>query len=188
MQIIRAGDTTSTNIEIQFTSVQTANVQNRILSTTLANTSITVWIKKAGTSSAVAGTGTWTACDDTNAPGVRGYKPSAADLTLGNATYVFTGTAMEPREIPVQVVGVDPFRAGYYGVLTGSPTTQIVRLDRSEATTGYWVDAMIRFTSGVCVGQVKKISAYNGATKDATLSTALSASPSAGDGYELVTA
>jgi hypothetical protein len=112
MQIIKLTETTAAQIEVPFTSVLASNLQSRILGSTLANTSISVYAKRGGTGAAVALTSdgtTWTATDDTNAPGVRGYKPKAAELVAGFQTLVFTGTNMEPREVPIMVVTADPF-------------------------------------------------------------------------------
>jgi hypothetical protein len=112
MQIIKLTETTAAQIEVPFTSVLASNLQSRILGSTLANTSISVYAKRGGTGAAVALTSdgtTWTATDDTNAPGVRGYKPKTAELVAGFQTLVFTGTNMEPREVPLMVVTADPF-------------------------------------------------------------------------------
>lgn len=115
MQLIKFGETVAAKSEIQFTSVQSANLQNRITGGTLANGSITVKIKRAGVATVVSGTGSFTTTDDTGAPGVRGYVPSVGDQSLGVCAFVFTGAAMEPREVPVMFVAFDPFdgiRAG----------------------------------------------------------------------------
>lgn len=114
MQIIKLGETTAAQIEIPFTTVSISNLQTRLTGAQLPNSSITVYIKKGGVGSAVAGgAGTFTTVDDTNAAGVRGYRPSTGELVQGISTFIFTGTnggnTMEPREVPVMVINDDPY-------------------------------------------------------------------------------
>lgn len=63
----------------------------------------------------------------------------------------------------------------------GSNTASTFKTDRTEATDDYWKDALVVFVTGSLAGQVKKCSAYNGTTKFVTLSSALTAAPSAAD-------
>jgi len=191
MQIIRLNETTAALIEIPFTSVLATNLQSRILGSTLANSGISVWIKKGGTQAAVAGgAGAFTATDDTNAPGVRGYRPAVAELVLGVSTFVFTGTNMEPREVPVMVVNDDPYRPDYYGTATtGTLTLTSFTTDRTEATSDHWKDSIVEFLTGANAGVVKKIGSYNGTTKAITLASGLALPnvPTNGDKFRLIT-
>jgi hypothetical protein len=65
-------------------------------------------------------------------------------------------------------------------------TSQTFETDRTESSNDYWRDALILFTSGSLVGQVKKVTAYDGTTKFVTLGSALTAEPTAGDRFVLV--
>ena len=189
MQIIRLSETTAALIEIPFTSVSSANLQTRLKSTDLANSGITVKIKKGGVGTAVSGgSGTFTACDDTNAPGVRGYQPASSELVVGISTFVFTGSGMEPREVPVMVVNDDPFRPDYYGTaVTGTLTTSTFTSDRTETDDNHWKDGYVEFLSGANAGCVKKISGYTGSTKLFTLASALPQAPSNTDKFRIIT-
>lgn len=71
-------------------------------------------------------------------------------------------------------------------VADGGNTSTTFKTDRAEATTDYWKDALVLFTSGALAGQVKKVSAYNGTTKFVTLSSAFTGAPSAADRFVFV--
>lgn len=60
------------------------------------------------------------------------------------------------------------------------------KTDRTEAIDDYWKDAYIRITSGALVGQVKKVTAYNGTTKFVTVS-GFTAEPADAVTFDLVT-
>lgn len=154
MQIIRLNETTAALIEIPFTSVQAANLQNRITGAL----AITCKIKRAGVAGAVAGAGTYTAVDDANAPGVRGYVPAVADLVLGINTFVFTAAAMEPREVPVMVVAEDPFAPSIYGTaITGTLTATQFSTSLNPGLANLYKDCLVEFLTGSLAGQVKPI-------------------------------
>lgn len=193
MQLIRLSETTAGLIEVPFTSVLSSSLTSRISGATLPNSGITCYIKKGGVGAAVLGTGTFTTVDDTHALGVRGYQPASGELPLGVSTLIFTGTNMEPREVPVMVVNDDPYRPVYYGALVaGTLTTAAFSTNRTEATTDAWKDALIEFLSGPNVGSVKPVGAYNGTTKVFTLATTpvaytLPATPTVGDVFRIVT-
>jgi hypothetical protein len=57
--------------------------------------------------------------------------------------------------------------------------------DLASAVNDYWKDALLLFTSGTLAGQVKKITAYTGATKFVTCG-AFTAEPTAGDAFVLI--
>lgn len=195
MQEIRLTEDTPALIEVPFTSVLDSDLQSRILAATLANTAISVYSKRAGIANAVALTSdgtTWTACDDTNAPGVRGYLPKADELVLGVQTLIFTGTNMEPREVPINVTRVGAHDPGYYGlVVAGTLTTSAFTTDREETTVDAWKDALIEFQTGPCAGSVKPIGRYtgNGSVGTFTLKTGytLPAAPTEGDLFRIIT-
>ncbi len=182
MQIIKLAETTAALIEIPFTTVLATNLQSRILAATLANSSITVKIKQANVTTAVTGgAGTFTACDDTGAPGVRGYKPSSGELALGVSTFIFTGANMEPREVPVMVVADSPYAAVtaiWTYVLEGARTPRGV-LRR--------LDALIKGKATGLVGTTAAFYADDGTTKlieatqDTGAGTRTAASTAAGD-------
>lgn len=188
MQHIRIGESINALIEIPFTTVLAANLQSRILGSTLANASIVVKIKQGGVTTAVTGTGTFTPVDDTNAPGVRGYRPAAGDLVAGISTFIFTGTNMEPREVPVMITAEDPYRPCYFGTaITGVLSTVSFSSDRVETTQDAWRNCMIEFLTGPNAGNVEKVSGYNGSTKVFTLAAALPATPTNGDKFRIIT-
>lgn len=191
MQITRLSEVLAGLIEVQFTSVLASNLQSRISAATLANASITVYSKRANTATATHLTGgAWATCDDTNAPGVRGYQPAAADLVLGIQTLIFTGTNMEPREVPIMVVNEDPYKPAYYGAaVAGTLTISAFTSDRTEATTDAFKNALIEFLEGPAVGSPQPVGAYDGATKKFTLKTGYTfpAAPVAGNKFRIIT-
>jgi hypothetical protein len=72
-------------------------------------------------------------------------------------------------------------------VLTNGGNTALTFLtDRSESTNDYWKDALVLFTTGALIGQVKKATAYNGSTKFLTVSGGFTGTPSNGDRFVLV--
>jgi hypothetical protein len=71
-------------------------------------------------------------------------------------------------------------------VADGSNTSSTFKTDLSESDTDYHKDALIVFTSGSLINQVKKVSAYNGSTKFITVSSAFTGTPSASDTFILL--
>lgn len=69
----------------------------------------------------------------------------------------------------------------------GGNTALTFKTDLTQAVDNYWVDALITFTTGSLIGQVKKVVAYNGTTKFVTVGwTGLTAAPSTGDRFILI--
>ena len=71
-------------------------------------------------------------------------------------------------------------------VANGGNTSSTFLTDLTEATDNYWRDALILMTSGSLVGQVHKITSYNGTTKFITVGTAFTSTPSNGDRFVLI--
>jgi len=71
-------------------------------------------------------------------------------------------------------------------VADGANTATTFETDRAETDDDYWKDALLLFTSGSLVDQVKKVSNYDGTTKFVTLSAAFTAAPSAGDRFVFI--
>lgn len=71
-------------------------------------------------------------------------------------------------------------------VADGSNTATTFKTDLSESTTDYHKDALILFTSGDLINQVKKVSAYNGSTKFITVASDFTGTPAASDAFILV--
>lgn len=71
-------------------------------------------------------------------------------------------------------------------VTDGSNTSSTFKTDLSESTTDYHKDALILFTSGNLINQVKKVSAYNGSTKFITVSSAFTGVPAVSDTFILL--
>lgn len=65
------------------------------------------------------------------------------------------------------------------GAAVGTPTTTVIDTDLTEATNDHYVGRIITFTTGNVAGQSTDITAYNGTTKELTV-TALTDAPSAG--------
>lgn len=60
------------------------------------------------------------------------------------------------------------------------------KTDLSESVDDYHKDALLLFTSGSLINQIKKVSAYNGTTKFITVSTGFTAIPSVSDNFILL--
>lgn len=67
----------------------------------------------------------------------------------------------------------------------GNSATTFVT-DRTETVDGYWDDALLLITSGVLIGQVKKITGYSGSTKAVTVATGFTGTPAASVTFQLV--
>jgi hypothetical protein len=190
MQHIRLGETAAAQIEIPFTSVLASNLQSRILAATLANASIVVYVKKGNVGTAVLGAGAFATCDDTHAPGVRGYQPLSSELVTGISTFIFTGTNMEPREVPVMVTPADPYLPEYRGaVIAGTLTTSAFSTDLSPTDTDHWKNAFLEWLTGNNAGSCTKIGGSSGAAgKVVTLASGfvLANAPVAGDKFRIV--
>lgn len=116
--------------------------------------------------------------------------------STGRYSLVLTAAEMDAAWVHVYVTktGADDFDSliGTAGapsasvVADGGNTATTFKSDRTEATTDYWKDALVLFTSGTLAGQVKKVSAYNGTTKFVTVSAAFTGAPSAADRFVFV--
>lgn len=73
-------------------------------------------------------------------------------------------------------------------VADGSNTATTFKTDLTQTTNDHWKDALLVFITGSLVGQVKKITAYNGTTKFVTFTSGFTAAPSASDRFLLVNA
>lgn len=193
MQTIRLGETSGALIEIPFTTVSITNLQTRLTSASVPNTNLRCYIKQANVGAAVLGTGTFVTVDDTNAPGIRGYQPSSADLVTGVSTFRFydTGALMEPREVPVLVTPADPYHPAYYGAcVTGTLTTTSFTTNRTETTTNSFAGALIEFLTGPNTGSVAKIGGFSGTGAVGTFTLAagyvLPATPTNGDKFRII--
>lgn len=60
--------------------------------------------------------------------------------------------------------------------------------DLASAVNDYYKDAYLRILTGTLAGQVKKVSAYTGATKIITLASALTGTPADGTDFEIINA
>lgn len=70
--------------------------------------------------------------------------------------------------------------------ITGTLTASTFTTDLTEAVDNYWKDAWVKFKTGSLAGQVKKISAYTGATKLITVEGGFTSAPSNGDTFEII--
>lgn len=71
-------------------------------------------------------------------------------------------------------------------VTDGGNSSTVFKTDLTEATTDYHKDALVLFTSGGLINQVKKISGYAGGTKIITVSSAFTGTPSVADKFILL--
>lgn len=67
----------------------------------------------------------------------------------------------------------------------GSTTTDVVFQNTLSGVTDFYKYDWIKFTSGAANNEVRRITAYNGATFTATVATAFGTAPSNGDTFEL---
>lgn len=187
MQKIRVGETLSSKIAIQFTSVDVTDVRTR-LSGALT---ITCKIKRAGVVEAATGAGTFTGTDVADAPGVREYIPGANDVSLGPQVFVFTATGMEPREVPVLGVYEDPYEPAVYGeIIAGTLGVTSFSTDLTVLNTNQHRNAWIWFLDGNNANSINQIGAVSSAVgKVVTLSDGFSlpSLPVAGDKFRIIT-
>lgn len=121
-----------------------------------------------------------------------------AEIATASARYslVLTDDEMNGDNIHIfiQKASIDPIdyvlqtsgEASGTVVTDGSNTATTFKTDRTEAVNDYWRDALILFTSGALVGQVKKIAGYTGSTKFVIASSAFTGTPVNGDRFVIV--
>lgn len=68
------------------------------------------------------------------------------------------------------------------GSATGTPTTTVIGTDLTETTTDHYKGRILTFVTGSVAGQSTDITAYNGSTKELTV-TALTNAPASGDAF-----
>lgn len=117
--------------------------------------------------------------------------PTAAEIALAVWQYVLSGvittaTAGEMLEritLPVAI----PITSAVV-VADGANTQGFFKTALTESTTDYWKDALVTFATGALAGQVKKVLAYDGATKFLTVgpSPGFTGTPAPGDTFVLV--
>lgn len=71
-------------------------------------------------------------------------------------------------------------------VANGGNTGLTFKTDRTEATNDYWKDALILFTSGTQIEEIKRVTAYDGTTKFITVQGGFPLTPSGGDRFLLI--
>ena len=82
------------------------------------------------------------------------------------------------QEVPDRIVGTVQTDAG-------NSATQF-KTSQSETAVDFWKDALCLFLSGTLVGQVKKVTAYDGSTKVVTFTSGFTGTPTAADVYTLI--
>ena len=68
------------------------------------------------------------------------------------------------------------------GAAAGTPTVTVIDTDLTEATDNHYNGRVLTFTSGVCTGETRTITDYNGTTKELT-TEAFQTAPSASDTF-----
>lgn len=87
---------------------------------------------------------------------------------------------------PVDIqIGTDGRPSGTIQADAGNSAT-VFKTDLASSVDDFWKDCLIVFTSGALQGQVKKVTAYAGASKTITVGSAFTGTPSAGDRFVLV--
>jgi hypothetical protein len=107
---------------------------------------------------------------------------TAAEMDADNIHIYVEDSLMDPTDYILQTSGEET------GVVVtdGSNTALTFETDLDESDNDYWRDALILFTSGSLVDQVKKITAYDGTTKFVTVGSAFTTTPTGGDRFVLV--
>lgn len=102
--------------------------------------------------------------------------PTSGDFTATMKTSL--NTALDTHDgpdLPTGSVATD-----------GGNSATAFKTDRTESTNDYWKDALLLLTSGAMVGQLKKVTAYNGTTKVITVSGGFTATPADGVTFVLI--
>lgn len=118
----------------------------------------------------------------------------------GRYSLAITATEMDASWVEVKVT--DASGSGAYDdtdimiSTTGNPsgsvqtdagnTTTTFKTSRTESVTDYWKNALLTFTTGSLIGQVRKIDAFNGTSKVITVNLAFTSTPSSGDRFVLI--
>ena len=129
-------------------------------------------------------------------PGVGAVATANAPVHVAAGRY---SLSLEASEMDADVVhlaiecpGADPLDltlvtgANPSGTVVSGTSATVFVSSRSEPANDYWVGCLIVFTTGACTGQVRKVSAYVGATGAITVSAPFTSTPGAGDRFVLV--
>ena len=104
-------------------------------------------------------------------------------LYLGRYSLALTAAEMDADwvHVMVEAPGCDPWdqligTSGHPGALTFSGgTASVFATTLTESVNDCWKNNLVTFTTGVLVGQVRKVTAYNGTTKAITVDSAFTA-------------
>lgn len=107
---------------------------------------------------------------------------TAAEMDAAWVHVTCEASGCDPCDVQI---GTDGSPSGTVVSDAGNTATTF-KADRTESVTDHWKDALLLFTSGALVGQVKRVSAFNPTTDFITVSSAFTAAPSAGDRFLLV--
>jgi hypothetical protein len=176
--------------------------------TGVVGASVTMKISKNGAAASTA-SGSITEIDADDLPGHYSWAGHASDRdTIGDLAWRATAPASdaEPSDGKIVVVPWDPFNVNLsLGNLDAAISDIQARLPRPSGTvatdggnsatsfktslvevTNHWKDALLVFTSGALLYQVKKVSAYDGGTKIITVVGGYTATPADGASFILV--
>ncbi len=125
-----------------------------------------------------------------------GSLPAEIGSLTGRYQLALTATEMDAAWVHVKIsqTGIDDLDVmlGTSGDPTGLIVTDAGNLaitfktNLTSAVDDYWKDCLILFNTGTLAGQVKKVSAYTGATKFITVASAFTGTPANGDQFTLV--
>lgn len=107
---------------------------------------------------------------------------TAAEMAANFIHVYVEKSGIDPVELQIGTIGHESATVAS----DAGNTSSTFKTDRSSSTTDDIKDALLVFTSGSLVDQVKKVSGYNGSTKFVTLSSAFTAAPSTSDRFIIV--
>ena len=161
---------------ISFPIIDSDNRPTRKVGVTFLNTDVRV--SKDGGSFAVA-TNTPTEIGSTGR-----YKLTltSAEMDAGWVHVYVEKTGSDPYD---ERIGTSADTSGLV-VTSGSNTSSAFKTDLPQTVNDYWKDALLRFVSGSLLGQVKKVTAFDGTSKVITLGSGFTSTPTAGDKFIVV--
>lgn len=129
--------------------------------------------------------------------GVSGTTGLAIDIldTTGNTIYVAPdhvvayaagGGGAPSAAVVAAAVWAEQPEANATVVADGGNTALTFVTSLTETVTDYWKDNLIRITSGALIGQVKRVSGYDGTTKAITVTGGFTGTPAAGVTFSLL--
>jgi hypothetical protein len=113
------------------------------------------------------------------------------DVNIGSCSNdVITAAAIADNAIDNGAMATGAVTAKALGHITssvnGTATTTVIPTNLTQSSTNHFKDAFFKITSGTLLGACKRISAYNGTTKEITLESALPSAPANAVTFEII--